>query len=73
VDQFPAASQPLVQPDRNTACTAIAAATMDSIIKAKSFTDWTNYARESRGADPWLRGYSKALKQEYLLSFATQV
>jgi hypothetical protein len=46
---------------------------MDSIIKAKSFTDWTNYARESRGADPWLRGYSKALKQEYLLSFATQV
>jgi hypothetical protein len=62
----------MVQRDRNAAWTAITAATLDNVARAKSFNDWTNYARES-GADPWLRGYSKALKQEYLLSFAARV
>jgi hypothetical protein len=62
----------MVQRDNDAARAAIATATVDDTACKTAFANWTRYCRAS-GADPWLRGDSKAVKQERLLSFAARV
>jgi hypothetical protein len=62
----------VVQRDNDAAWAAIAAATVDDVARQTAFTHWTAYSRES-DSGPWLQGYSKAVKQEILLSFAARV